>query len=127
MNIEIFYDKVGASVIPMQVKLFNAQEVFYQDHISIIDNAGSVKFYCDYPSNIECFLEFTTDAKEVVYDTLTFTAFKFDDYWHLTTECVTAQKIENGVCSTESNYDCLFYVGSLRYKIFRPVFKWATS
>jgi len=127
MNIEFHYEKVGASAIPLDIKLYNGIETFYQDHLIIRDNTGVIKFYCDFPSNTDCFLEFTTDAKEVVFDTLTFTTIKLDDYWSLTTECVSAQKIENGLESEESNYDGLFYVGTLRYQISRPIFKWLIS
>jgi len=127
MNIELCYQKVGASHIPLDVKLYNDDAVFYQDHVVITDNVGSIKFWCDFPSNCDCFLEFTTSAPVVVYDTVTFTQIKLDDYWELTTECVTAHKIENGIVSDEANYDSLFYTGSLRYQIHRPIFKWAIS
>jgi hypothetical protein len=127
MNIELFYQKEGGSHIPVKLSLNSADHCFYNNEFLVTESNGSFKFYCDFPFNADCFIDITVTDSNVIPDHITITQINLDDFWELKTKCWSGYKIENNIMSEENDYNSIFYIGTLRYYIKRPLMGWIIS
>jgi hypothetical protein len=123
MNIEVFYKKEGATIIPVTVTLRDENKIYYNNVYNLEDNNGSLKFYCDFPFAQECWLDFTVTDSRVIPDHITIQHFRLDDFWEVITKTLLGTRLD----SSETNYNSIFYIGTLRYKIHRPIINWLIS
>ena len=132
MNIEIKYNKVGESDIPLNIKLHNLSEIFYNNEFLISENNGSLQFYCDWPFHTESYLEFSTQEENISSDYITFIQFIFDDFWNSVDLTHRGKNIPSNtntndqyIDTQDSTSNSLFFAGTLQYKIpHRPLCNW---
>jgi hypothetical protein len=120
VKIKIYYDKVGERTIPVTVSLYSVGEIFYSEQ-HLVTSPGVMEFDCTFPTGTDCLLDFTvTDT--IANDYITITQMSFDGFWDLKTQCLHGTKITD---THESFHNSIFYAGTLRYEISRPIVDWA--
>lgn len=133
MNIEIHYKKEGENPVVLDISMHNNIDIFYKSTYTIDKNCGMVKFYCDWPFGTFCYADFSSRDPEVIVNYITITRFVFDDFWsspdlvHNGMNC-PADPSSTLASTDSSDFNSIFYVGTLRYTIPpRPLLNWTTK
>jgi hypothetical protein len=98
----------------------------------ICEPIGIVHLLCDVPTNTDIFIKLHCEDEKIYYSPVTVSLIEFDNFYQLKTFTYFGKNIydqkfldyiksKNLFVEDQNNNNCLFFTGSLVYKIITPI------